>query len=107
MIYTQVMRVDYEEVVAAYERDLQTRLRGFKPAHPFLEGWVHDANPARSILNMVEAAELGDLPSLEIRIGPETAKVLDRAYVRTWTAKVGRATLEEIPDGLLLKVDYE
>lgn len=104
--YTEVVRISYEEVVSAYERDLQTQLRGFRPAHAFLETWVHDADPARSLLNMVEAAELGGLERLEIDIGPETAKVLDAGSLREATGKLGQVTLEPAGPGLRLRVVY-
>lgn len=104
--YTQAMRVSYEDVVSAYERDLQTQLRGFRPAHAFLETWVHDADPARSLLNMVEAAELGGLDRIEIDIGPETARVLDAPSLREATAKLGQVTLEPAGTGLRLQVVY-
>ena len=100
------MQIRYEEIVAAYERDLQTRLRGFRPQHEFLETWVHDEDPARSLLNMVEAAEMGGLDEISIAIGPETAKRLDQARLQEMTAKVGKVSLVAEGAGLLLKVAY-
>lgn len=101
------MRVHYEEVVSAYEQGLQTQLRGFRPAQAFLETWVHDADPARSILSMVEAAELGGLKELDIAIGSETARRIDRMQLETLTSKVGKVLIEDAADGLVLKVTYE
>lgn len=98
--------IRYEEIVAAYERDLQTRLRGFRPQHEFLESWVHDEDPARSLLNMVEAAELGGVKDLGIEIGPETAQRLDQKRLQEMVSKVGRTSLEPRGAGLLLKVAY-
>lgn len=100
------MQIRYEEIVGAYERDLQTRLRGFKPLHEFLETWVHDEDPARSLLNMVEAAQMGGLEGLDIEIGPETTKRLDQKRLQEMTSRVGRVSLEPRGAGLLLKVAY-
>ena len=100
------MQLRYEELVSAYERALQTQLRGFRPAHEFLESWVHDADPARSILSMVEAAELGGLDAVEITIGPETTTQLDRRRLEALTSKVGKVSLRETSGGLVLKVTY-
>ncbi len=100
------MRVHYEEVVAAYEQGLQTQLRGFRPAHAFLETWVHDADPARSILSMVEAAALGGVDAVVIAIAPKTAGQIDRKQLESMTSKVGKVTLEEAGGGLVLKVAY-
>lgn len=101
------MQVRYEEIVDEYERGLQTRLRGFRPAHDFLDTWVHDPDPARSILSMLEAAELGGIKDLDIAIGPETAGRMDRQRLQELAAQVGKVTLEEQGAGLLLKVTYE
>ncbi len=100
------MRVQYEETVSEYEQGLQTRLRGFRPAQEFLETWVHDADPVRSLLSMVEAAELGGVKDLEIALGPETARRVDRKRLESLTSKVGKVTLQEAAGGLVLKVAY-
>jgi hypothetical protein len=96
------MRIQYEEVVAAYEQGLQTQLRGFRPAQAFLETWVHDADPARSILSMVEAAELGGLKDLEIALAPETAEHIDRKRLFETASKLGKAALKAGEGGTLL-----
>ena len=99
--------VRYEEVVSNYERGLQTQLRGFRPAQDFLETWVHDADPARSILSMVEAAGLEGVKALEIEIGPGTARGLDRSRLEALIAGAARVKVAERGDGLLLTVTYD
>ncbi len=98
------MRVQYEEVVAAYEQGLQTQLRGFRPAHAFLETWVHDADPARSILSMVEAAELGGVKDLEVALGPGLAARIDRDQLVLTASKLGKTSLKEEDGGIVLQV---
>ena len=100
------MRVDYDAVVAGYEQGLQTQLRGFRPAHDFLETWVHDADPVRSILNMVEAAELSGAKDLDIWIGPETAGKVDGKRLAALTSQVGKVTVQALDAGLMLRVTY-
>jgi len=49
--------VDYDQVTRGYETGLNTQLRGFRGGTRFLEHWVHDPDPVKSIVNMIEAAE--------------------------------------------------
>ena len=100
------MRVDYDAVVAGYEQGLQTQLRGFRPAHDFLETWVHDADPVRSILNMVESAGLSGARDIDIWIGPETSRRVDGKRLEAVTSQVGKVTVLARDAGLLLQVTY-
>lgn len=49
--------LDYERLVADFETKLVTQLRKFGADAEYLEMWVPDQDPVKSILNMVEAAE--------------------------------------------------
>jgi hypothetical protein len=49
--------LDYEQLVADFETKLVTQLRKFGADANYLEMWVPDQDPVKSILNMVEAAE--------------------------------------------------
>ncbi len=103
--YNPLMLVRYEEIVSEYEEGLRTQLRGFRPAHEFLETWVHDEDPVRSILNMVEAAELGGLKALDIAIGPETASRIDRKRLIEMAEATGKMALKKgDADGFVLQV---
>ncbi len=97
--------VRYEEIASDYEKNLQTQLRGFKQAHEFLDMWVHDADPVRSILSIVEAAESGGLAAVGVEIGPETLKGIDTARLLDLVGKVGKASLSPRGSGSLLHVD--
>jgi len=48
----------YEDLVEAFEHSLLHQLRGHGAAVPYLDTWVPDPDPVRSLLNMLEAAEL-------------------------------------------------
>lgn len=95
----------YEELAADYERNLQTQLRGFKQVHGFLDLWVHDADPARSLLSIVEAAQAGGLPAVEIEIGNATLAAIDREKLLALVGKVGPARIDGRGDGARLHVD--
>ncbi len=97
--------VQYEAIAADYEKNLQTQLRGFKQVHEFLDMWVHDADPVRSILSIVEAAESGGLDAIGVEIGPETLKRLDTNRLLDLVGKIGKAGLAPQGTGALLRVD--
>ncbi len=96
--------VSYEDLVADYEKNLQTQLRGFKQAHEFLDLWVHDEDPAKSILSIVEAAESGGLSEIGILIGSETLSKVDTQKLLALVGKVGTARLAPQARGTLLTV---
>lgn len=97
--------VRYETIVSDYEKNLQTQLRGFKQVHEFLDMWVHDADPARSILSIVEAAESGGLDAVSVEIGPETLKGLDTKRLLDLVGKIGQAVLTPGGAGATLHVE--
>ena len=64
--------LNYEELVQQFENALLTQLRGHTNDSGFLEMWVPDPDPVKSMLNMVECAELAGLSEFAIRIGQAT-----------------------------------
>ena len=101
------MRIEYEAVVSGYVQSLQTQLRNFRPAHEFLETWVHDEDPAKSLLNMAEAASLGGESSLDIAVGPETLRTVDPLRLERVLAQAGKVQLVPEGKGLLLRISFQ
>jgi hypothetical protein len=65
--------IHYESLVESFEDGLLNKLRGHGvEEHEFLEMWVPDPDPVKSVLNMVEAAEIGAVESFDIAISSET-----------------------------------
>ena len=64
--------LDYEQLVADFESKLVTQLRKFGSDAEYLEMWVPDANPVKSILNMVEAAEAFGQGEIAVRVASNT-----------------------------------
>ena len=64
--------VDYDLMVAEFERGLVATLRGHAPGETRLETWVPDSDPVSGLLNMLEAAEVGGRPALVIRVSLAT-----------------------------------
>lgn len=61
-------RLKYEELVEDFSRKLVTQLRSHGADREYLEMWVPDADPVKSILNMVEAAGAYGQAELEIEV---------------------------------------
>lgn len=98
------VRLDYEALVDEYQGKLQTQLRGFRTAHDFLDMWVHDEDPVRSLLNIVEAAEAGGVAAIEIAIGPDTLARLDEPRLVALVGRIGRTRFSREGDGARLRV---
>ena len=85
--------LDYEALVEEYNASLAAVLRHHQSASA-LEAWVPDEDPFKSILNMVEAAEMIGRPSLRLRIGPATCAQLDLDALEAAIAPLGRVHIE-------------
>jgi hypothetical protein len=67
----------YENLVSSYRNNLEVQTRGFNPGHIWLESWVPDDDVLPSLLNLVEAAQLGGLNTLKLQIEKESLIPLD------------------------------
>lgn len=99
----------YEALVSAYATSLTTVLRGFKSAEAFefLETWVPDDDPGRSIFGIIEAAKDAGLPSLVIGVTQETLQGLDVARLSEQTGRIGQLHVERNGPGADLKVSFQ
>jgi len=89
--------LDYERLVADFETKLVTQLRKFGTDAEYLEMWVPDENPVKSILNMVEAAEAYGQADIAVRVGAQT---LPTACVAELVRQVsGLGDIEVRPEG--------
>lgn len=64
--------LNYEGLVRAFEDALVTKLRGHGAEADYLEMWVPDEDPVKSILNMVEAAAAYGRDDIAIEVSMET-----------------------------------
>jgi len=62
----------YEELLASYSSNLEVQTRGFSAGESWLESWVPDDDILPSLLNLVEAAQIGGLEGLSLGIKLET-----------------------------------
>jgi hypothetical protein len=98
--------VDYDRVTTTYESGLNTQLRGFRGGARFLEHWVHDPDPVKSIVNMIEAAETAGLPDVTVVLGARTQAAVEMARLDKLAAELGQVAKEERAGGLALTVRF-
>ncbi len=96
--------VDWHAVASRYDEHLQTRLRSFHAGPAFLDGWVHDEDPARSVLNMFESALAAGLPGLCVQVPAERAADLRRVE-RTF-ATLGETSFDDVDGALRVTVRF-
>jgi hypothetical protein len=98
--------VDYEQVTGSYEATLNTQLRGFRGGARFLEHWVHDPDPVKSVINMIEAAATDGLTDVTVLLGPRTQAVLDTNRLDRLAGVLGVVSREPRDGSLALTVRF-
>lgn len=98
--------VDYEQVTGSYETSLNTQLRGFRGGARFLEHWVHDPDPVKSVINMIEAAATDGLADVTVVLGARSQAVLDLRRLDALAGALGGVTKELRESGLALTVRF-
>ncbi len=96
--------LSYEALVAEFEESLLTRLRGHRSTAPFLEMWVPDEDPVRSLLSLFEAAELAGETEVVLRLAKSTLAGRDLADVEAVGAEFGAMTCAVEADGWLIRL---
>ncbi len=99
-------QIDFDEVVKAYQESLFTVLRGFRPTPAYLETWVHDEDPVKSMLNMIEAAQGVGRPDVGIHVGAKTAKTLSLSRLEKLAARAGRVRIDGDSGGVDVRVTF-
>ncbi len=95
--------LDYEAMVERYNRTLFHTLRHHQ-ASDDLDTWVPDDDPARSILNMVEAAETSGRASLAVHVATATLAHLDLGALETQLSSLGTVTIVPDETGAVVQV---
>ena len=96
--------LNYEDLVARFNESLLTNLRQHGADAEGLDTWVPDEDPVKSLLNMVEAAELAGRETLAVRLRAETMDAAQRAALLDAVADLGRAAFTPDGDGFVLTV---
>jgi hypothetical protein len=96
--------LNYEVLVRAFEEALVTKLRGHGAEADYLEMWVPDENPVKSLLNMVEAAEAYGRDDLAVEVSPETLTDRQVNELLAVLNEMGSARITATANGRLIEV---
>ena len=96
--------LNYEVLVQAFEESLVTKLRGHGAEADYLEMWVPDEDPVKSILNMVEAAEAYGRDDIVIEVSAATLSAPRLEELAAVLSAMGSATITATADGRLIEV---
>jgi len=96
--------LNYEVLVQAFEESLVTKLRGHGAEADYLEMWVPDEDPVKSILNMVEAAEAYGRDDIVIEVSAATLSAPRLEELAAVLSTMGSATITATADGRLIEV---
>lgn len=96
--------LDYEGLVEHFGTTLLTRLRGHGADADYLEMWVPDENPVKSILNMVEAAEAAGRDQIAVRVRTDTVSAAQLQQLRGALAALGAVAVEPVEGANVIRV---
>ena len=96
--------INYEDLVKAFEEALVTKLRGHGAEADYLEMWVPDEDPVKSILNMVEAAEAYGRDDIAIEVSSETLSEGQVNELLSVLSDIGSPQITARADGRLVEV---
>lgn len=101
--------ISYEDLVETYHRNLTAVLRGFRSLvqYEFLDTWVPDDDPVRSILNLAEAAAEADVPAVAVQVGRKTLATLDVARLTAELSAIAQTSLRQTEDGLEVSIRFD
>jgi hypothetical protein len=96
--------LNYEVLVRAFEEALATKLRGHGAEADYLEMWVPDEDPVKSILNMVEAAEAFGRDEIAVEVSAETLTDTQVNDLLAILSDIGTAEITARAEGRLVEV---
>jgi hypothetical protein len=97
--------LDFESLTADFNQKLLTQLRGHSADNQYLETWVPDEDPVKSILNMVEAALSSGLEIVRVRIASSTLNKTQRDALLAELGTIVKARLVDEGSDYELLVD--
>jgi hypothetical protein len=95
---------EFEALTADFHRKLVTQLRNHGADSEYLEMWVPDEDPIRSITNMVESALAAGCQDLVICFSRGTMDEGQRQDLLTAAGELGSPRIEATADGFALRV---
>jgi len=96
--------IDYQQLVADYNEGLVNVLRGFRPKYEFLDIWVPDAEPDKSILNLLEAAQIEGENEVRLLLDQKLLDDLDIKTLIQEASKLGQVNTRQTGQGFIFQV---
>jgi hypothetical protein len=87
--------LNYEELVEDFKRKLLTQLRGHSADAEYLETWVPEDDPVKSILNIVESAQAYGRDEVRVSVAKTTMNTEQQRDLLQLIAPIGRATVTD------------
>jgi hypothetical protein len=85
--------LNYEELVEDFNRKLLTQLRGHSVDADYLETWVPEEDPVKSILNIVESAQAYGRDEVRLTVAKTTINSEQQQELLGLIAPLGRAKI--------------
>ena len=89
----------YEALVEDFNRKLITQLRGHSADAEYLETWVPEEDPVKSILNMVEAAQSYGQDEIRVCVAEATLDAQQRDQLLALVSALGEARIVPCDQG--------
>jgi hypothetical protein len=96
--------ISYEDLVASYSNNLEVQTRGFSAGLSWLESWVPDDDLLCSLINLVEAAQIGGMDALSLRIKSPTLGDLSPSDLPDLLSHMASINLRIEEDEVVLEV---
>ena len=81
------MRLDFDKLIADYDKMMFETLRGFSVGVEFLETWVPSDDATESVEQLIELAGDSGLDSVELAFAPDTFRSLDLTRLEAFAAR--------------------
>ncbi len=85
--------LQYEELVEDFKQRLMTQLRGHGVGAEYLETWVPEEDPVKSILNIVESAQAYGRDALCVNFAKTTMDNAQQRQLMELLAPIGSAKI--------------
>ena len=95
---------DYEPLMADFNHKLNTQLRSHGADSEYLETWVPDEDPVKSMLNMAESAIAFGCQEMKIRFAASTMSEAQRTQLVATLADIGEGRLTQTATGYELTI---
>jgi hypothetical protein len=104
---SEALTLDYDALARAYLDNLHTALRNFSQGPEFLDGWAHDEDHVRSLVNMFEAARDAGLAELEVKVADGTLASLDRTSLESELRTLGALRSRPDAQSTVFHLDFQ